>query len=240
MLLALAVVTAAAGSAGCWGSFSLTNKLYRFNDGVSDSKWIKWLLFLGLIILPVYSLFILGDAIIFNTIEFFTGSNPFGGGEGGGSGGSKSGGGGDTPILSPSKEEKKEPEKKEPEKKEPPKKKKGTITQPDPTDPNLVRIDLSDEEGRTVEVFYVRRRGDDEMTLLDRERRVVFEVREQQGVVTLRDGRGRTLARIGRESFRKMAARLEKIGSPRRTLGEMLDERDAPLLAARARSSTVM
>ncbi len=75
-MLSLTALTAAAATTGCWGSFAATNKLWKFNDGISESKWLKWLLFLGLIILPVYSLFILGDALIFNTIEFFTDKNP--------------------------------------------------------------------------------------------------------------------------------------------------------------------
>ena len=79
MFLSLAVWGAAAGATGCWGSFAATNKLWKFNDGISDSKWLKWLLFLGLVIIPVYSLFILGDALIFNTIEFFTDKNPLSG-----------------------------------------------------------------------------------------------------------------------------------------------------------------
>jgi Domain of unknown function (DUF3332) len=75
-VLSFAALTTAAATTGCWGSFAATNKLWKFNDGISESKWIKWLLFLGLIIVPVYSLFIFGDAIIFNTIEFFTDKNP--------------------------------------------------------------------------------------------------------------------------------------------------------------------
>ncbi len=61
---------------GCFGSFALTNKIYQFNDGVSDSMVVKEVVFLLLIILPVYELSVLGDAVIFNLIEFLTGSNP--------------------------------------------------------------------------------------------------------------------------------------------------------------------
>ncbi len=75
-VLSLAALTAATATTGCFGSFAATNKLWKFNDSIAESKWLKWLLFLGLIILPVYSLFILGDALIFNTIEFFTDKNP--------------------------------------------------------------------------------------------------------------------------------------------------------------------
>lgn len=73
-----------AGSAllatGCFGSFGATNALYDWNKDVSSSKWLQWLVFLVLIILPVYGLFILADALVINTIEFFSGKNPIGGG----------------------------------------------------------------------------------------------------------------------------------------------------------------
>jgi hypothetical protein len=41
-----------------------------------DSKWVKWLVFLGLSIIPVYELFVLADALVLNSVEFWTGSNP--------------------------------------------------------------------------------------------------------------------------------------------------------------------
>ena len=65
-------------SSGCIGSFGLTNKFYKWNTvDVSESKWLSWLLFLGMVIIPVYQILLLGDAIIFNTIEFYGGNSPF-------------------------------------------------------------------------------------------------------------------------------------------------------------------
>ncbi len=61
---------------GCYGSFKLTSELHRWNGSVSNSKFVKELVFLGLIIIPAYELACLGDAIIFNTIEFWGGQNP--------------------------------------------------------------------------------------------------------------------------------------------------------------------
>jgi Domain of unknown function (DUF3332) len=73
----LALVGVVAAQSGCFGSFNLSRALWKFNDGVSSSKWVKWLLFLGLIIVPVYQVCAgLLDLFIFNTIEFFTGNNP--------------------------------------------------------------------------------------------------------------------------------------------------------------------
>lgn len=61
---------------GCYGSFSLTSKLHRWNGQVSNSKFVNELVFFGLCILPAYELCCLGDALIFNSIEFWGGNNP--------------------------------------------------------------------------------------------------------------------------------------------------------------------
>lgn len=63
-------------STSCLGSFSAFNNLKDWNHQVSDSKFVNNLLFWGLNIVPVYGLFFIGDALIFNTIEFWSGSNP--------------------------------------------------------------------------------------------------------------------------------------------------------------------
>ena len=60
----------------CLGSFQAFNNLKDWNQGVSDNKFVNNLVFWGLNIIPVYGLFFLGDAIIFNVIEFWSGSNP--------------------------------------------------------------------------------------------------------------------------------------------------------------------
>jgi hypothetical protein len=60
---------------GCFGSFSATRKLWGWNDDVGN-KWVNWLVFLGLSILPVYELFVLADVLVLNSLEFWTGSNP--------------------------------------------------------------------------------------------------------------------------------------------------------------------
>ncbi|MDC6364236.1 MULTISPECIES: DUF3332 domain-containing protein [Flavobacteriaceae] len=60
----------------CLGSFRAFNNLKDWNQGATDSKFVDNLIFWGLWIVPVYELFLLGDAIIFNVIEFWSGSNP--------------------------------------------------------------------------------------------------------------------------------------------------------------------
>ena len=72
-----AVLLAFAGMAtvGCYGPFNLTRKLHKWNGEVG-SKWVQEGVFLCLVILPVYSFSSLADAIIFNSIQFWTGKNP--------------------------------------------------------------------------------------------------------------------------------------------------------------------
>jgi len=69
-LLAFVVCTA-----GCTGPFLLTRKAFDFQTGF-DSKWMDELAFLSFVILPVYSITTLADALVFNAIEFWTGNNP--------------------------------------------------------------------------------------------------------------------------------------------------------------------
>ncbi len=60
----------------CLGSFRAFNNLKDWNQGATDSKFLDNLIFWGLNIVPVYGLFFIGDALIFNVIEFWSGSNP--------------------------------------------------------------------------------------------------------------------------------------------------------------------
>ena len=61
---------------GCFGSFGASRALWGWNDGMHQSKWVKWLVFFGLCIIPVYELFLIADALVLNSVEFSTGSNP--------------------------------------------------------------------------------------------------------------------------------------------------------------------
>jgi hypothetical protein len=70
-LLFLAFATTA-----CFGSFALTSKLYNWNAS-HDDKWVQQGAFLVTgVLLPVYGVAVLADAVIFNSIEFWTGENP--------------------------------------------------------------------------------------------------------------------------------------------------------------------
>lgn len=67
-----ALGTSAVSMTGCFGSFPLIRKLWKFNDSFG-SKWVKWLIFLLFSILPVYTIASLGDVLVMNLVEFWTG-----------------------------------------------------------------------------------------------------------------------------------------------------------------------
>lgn len=75
MVLALALALGLTSFQGCIGTFGLTGKVYNFNKGLGD-KWIQEIGFLVLIIVPIYEIAVIVDAIVFNSIQFWTGSNP--------------------------------------------------------------------------------------------------------------------------------------------------------------------
>lgn len=65
---------------GCFGKFGAVDALYSWNKGASSNKFVRWLVFFGLCVIPVYELFLIGDWLIFNSIEFWFGNNPISGG----------------------------------------------------------------------------------------------------------------------------------------------------------------
>ena len=56
----------------CIGSFQLTNKVFDFNKSIG-SKWVNELVFAAFCIFPVYEITAFVDAIVFNSIEFWSG-----------------------------------------------------------------------------------------------------------------------------------------------------------------------
>jgi hypothetical protein len=73
--LVLAAFLPVAGG-GCFGKFQLTRNLYGYNKDYHDDKWVTWIAFLVATIIPVYGGAILVDAIVANSLEFWTGDNP--------------------------------------------------------------------------------------------------------------------------------------------------------------------
>jgi hypothetical protein len=73
--LGVALVALALLTSGCYGPFNLTRRLYQWNSQV-QGKWEKEFMFLILAYIPIYGLTIVGDAVVFNSMEFWTGNNP--------------------------------------------------------------------------------------------------------------------------------------------------------------------
>ncbi len=69
------LAVAAMAVSGCYGPFNLTRQLYRWNGQVSKDHWVVEGVFI-VCALPVYSLAGFGDALLFNSIEFWGGKNP--------------------------------------------------------------------------------------------------------------------------------------------------------------------
>ena len=59
----------------CVGSFGLFNRLTSWNQSVGN-KFVNELVFLAFNIIPVYGVAYLADALVINSIEFWSGSNP--------------------------------------------------------------------------------------------------------------------------------------------------------------------
>lgn len=69
LVLAVALSSQAAG---CYGSYSAFNAVHRWNRTASSNKVVNSLIHFGLWVIPVYPITIVGDFLIFNTVEFAT------------------------------------------------------------------------------------------------------------------------------------------------------------------------
>ncbi|MCL1956617.1 MAG: DUF3332 domain-containing protein [Fibromonadales bacterium] len=76
LLVACVLTVSTVSTTGCYGSFAAFNKLRVWNGKFTGNKFVNWLVFLVLNIIPVYGLFFTADALLINSIEFWTGSNP--------------------------------------------------------------------------------------------------------------------------------------------------------------------
>jgi hypothetical protein len=74
--LLAAVLASTIAINSCIGSFSLTTKLYSWNQKATDNKYVNSAILWVLGILPVYDITLFVDFVLFNTIEFYGGKNP--------------------------------------------------------------------------------------------------------------------------------------------------------------------
>ena len=71
----IALLAGAVTLSSCIGSFGLHSKLLNWNQGIGN-KFVNELVFLAFNIIPVYGVCYLADALVINSIEFWSGSNP--------------------------------------------------------------------------------------------------------------------------------------------------------------------
>jgi len=76
LLVACTLTVSTLSTTGCFGKFAAFNSLREWNAKFSKNKFVNWLVFLVLNIIPVYGILFFGDALILNSLEFWTGSNP--------------------------------------------------------------------------------------------------------------------------------------------------------------------
>lgn len=75
--LVVAIMASSVLLTGCMGKFAVTKKVYGWNRHATGDRWVNEFIFFGMaVILPVYSLTLLADGIIFNSVEWWSGSNP--------------------------------------------------------------------------------------------------------------------------------------------------------------------
>ncbi len=58
------------------GQFQLTRSVYQWNESVTPNKFAQTLFFYGMNVVPVYGPAGFLDFVVFNLVEFWTGSNP--------------------------------------------------------------------------------------------------------------------------------------------------------------------
>ena len=81
MVSVVVVISLMTAGSGCFGPFNLTKNVYNWNSGIKGSgevneKWMKEIVFFGMIVIPVYMFSALLDAFVFNAIQFWSGTNP--------------------------------------------------------------------------------------------------------------------------------------------------------------------
>jgi len=61
---------------GCYGHFPITNHVYKANGNVTKYSLVHTVVFWAFLIISVYEIGFLGDILVFNLIEFWTGASP--------------------------------------------------------------------------------------------------------------------------------------------------------------------
>ncbi len=60
-------------SSSCLGPDNLYRSVKNWNAELSEQDWLTEVVFIGLWVIPVYGIALLGDVLIFNTIDYWSG-----------------------------------------------------------------------------------------------------------------------------------------------------------------------
>jgi hypothetical protein len=63
-------------SSSCLGPDNLYGSLKNWNAEVTEQDWLNEVIFVAMMVVPVYPIALLGDVLVFNTIGYWTGENP--------------------------------------------------------------------------------------------------------------------------------------------------------------------
>lgn len=74
-LSSLAALLLALSTIGCYGSFPLTNAVYKLNGDITESKWVHSIMLWVFGFFGVYGIAIVVDVIFLNLIEFWSGDD---------------------------------------------------------------------------------------------------------------------------------------------------------------------
>lgn len=78
-ILVVSMIFVSVLMSGCLGRNALFNKVQDWNATATNQKFVNQAISFAFWFLPVYGLTLLGDIVILNSVEFWTGSNPLSG-----------------------------------------------------------------------------------------------------------------------------------------------------------------
>ncbi len=76
-VVGLALVALAPAMAGCYGTFPASKVVYDVNGKITNDRTVHQVVFWAFLIVPVYYVAGIADALVFNLVEYWSGPNPF-------------------------------------------------------------------------------------------------------------------------------------------------------------------
>lgn len=74
-LLLPLVLCVGLGTSSCLGPDNLYRQIKNWNAGLSDKDWVNEIVYVGLVIIPVYPIALAADVLVCNTVTYWSGSD---------------------------------------------------------------------------------------------------------------------------------------------------------------------